>query len=142
MTLMARYPDNYFDLAVVDPPYGININMNMGIRKGKAKKHDNKKWDSCIPDQSYFNELLRVSSNQIIWGGNYFGLPKHRCFIVWDKGESMYGRDFAECEMAWTSFDKSAKIFKLNPNQHDRIHPTQKPIKLYKWIISEFAGGG
>lgn len=142
MDFMAGLPDKAFDLAIVDPPYGISINMNMGRRKGKREKHKNKDWDSDIPDDSYFDEIFRVTKNQIIWGGNYFPLSVHRCFIVWDKAESMYGRDFAECELAWTSFDQSARIFKMCPNQSDRIHPTQKPIKLYRWLLKKYANPG
>ena len=144
MLLMARYPDNYFDLAIVDPPYGIkassgastNGSMRKKIASGKIKGGN---WDDSIPSKEYFNELFRVSKNQIIWGGNYFPLPTNKCFLIWDKGESIYNRDFAECEMAWASFDKCARIYKLNPNQLDRIHPTQKPISLYKWILDRFA---
>ena len=147
MELMARYPENYFDLAIVDPPYGIkassgastNGTMRKKIASGEIKGGD---WDNATPDLSYFKELMRVSKNQIIWGGNYFDLPPSKCFLIWDKGESIYGRDFAECEMAWASFDKCARIYKLFPNQADRIHPTQKPIGLYKWILDRFAKQG
>lgn len=142
MTLMARYPDKYFDLALVDPEYGFGVNMNMGRRKGKAKKHVDKDWDKQPPKQEYFQELFRVSKNQIIWGGNYFGLPPNKCFIVWDKGETMYGRDFAEAEYAWASFDESSRIFKRNPNQLDRIHPTQKPVALYNYLLKHYAKEG
>lgn len=139
MDLMREFPDKYFDLAIVDPEYGINVtSMNMGGRK-TVKPDKTKKWDSKIPDQCYFDELFRVSKNQVIFGGNYFPLPVNKCFFIWDKGESMYGRDFAECEQAWCSFDKPAKIYKLNPNQLDRFHPTQKPVKLYYKILSLFA---
>ena len=147
MLLMARYPDNYFDLAIVDPPYGIkassgastNRTMRKKIASGEIKGGD---WDNTTPDETYFKELMRVSKNQIIWGGNYFDLPSSKCFLIWDKGESIYGRDFAECEMAWASFDKCARIYKLFPNQADRIHPTQKPIGLYKWILDRFSKDG
>lgn len=138
---MKKFPDKYFDLAIVDPPYGFGVNMNMGRRKGKAKKHEDKKWD-VAPDEQYFDELFRVSENQIIWGGNYFDLSPNKCFIIWDKGESIYGRDFAECEYAWASFNESSRIYKKNPNQLDRIHPTQKPIALYKWLLKNYGNGG
>lgn len=138
---MKEYPDKYFDLAIVDPPYGFGVNMNMGRRKGKAKKHEDKQWD-IAPDDQYFNELFRVSKDQIIWGGNYFDLSPNKCFIIWDKGESIYERDFAECEYAWASFDQSSRIFKKNPNQLDRIHPTQKPVALYKWLLKNYAKPG
>ena len=141
MTFMATLPDKAFDLAIVDPPYGIGVNsMNMGSRK--TVKPDSRSWDDAPPPQEYFVELMRVSAEQIIWGGNYFPLRPSRCFVIWDKGESMYGRDFAECELAWVSFDKSARIYKQNPNQIDRIHPTQKPVKLYKWILTNYAKPG
>jgi site-specific DNA-methyltransferase (adenine-specific) len=142
MELMARYPDKHFDLACVDPPYGIAVNsMNMGSRK--TIKPDSRKWDDSIPDDNYFNELIRISKNQIIWGGNYFpSIWPARGFIVWDKGESMYGRSFAECEMAWSSYDRSARIYKQSPNDLHRIHPTQKPVKLYQWLLANYAKEG
>jgi site-specific DNA-methyltransferase (adenine-specific) len=138
---MKQFPDKYFDLAIVDPPYGINVNqMNMGGRN--TIKPTDKKWDNEIPNQEYFKELFRVSQNQIIWGGNYFPLPPSRCFVIWDKGEMMYGRSFAECEYAWVSMDKPARIYKLNPTQLDRIHPTQKPVALYAWLLNNYAKQG
>jgi site-specific DNA-methyltransferase (adenine-specific) len=139
---MRQFPDKYFELAIVDPPYGIDVtSMNMGGRN-TVKPDQTKIWDKSIPADEYFEELFRVSKNQIIWGGNYFHLPPTRGFIIWDKGEMMYGRSFAECEFAWTSFDASARIYKLNPTQLDRIHPTQKPIKLYKWLLTNYAKQG
>ena len=139
---MKQFPDKYFELAIVDPPYGIDVtSMNMGGRN-TVKPDQTKIWDKSIPADEYFEELFRVSKNQIIWGGNYFHLPPTRGFIIWDKGEMMYGRSFAECEFAWTSFDASARIYKLNPTQLDRIHPTQKPIKLYKWLLTNYAKQG
>ena len=137
---MAKYPDKYFDLAIVDPPYGIGVNsMNMGSRK--TVKPDNKKWDNDIPDKLYFYELFRVSKNQIIWGGNYFGLPASQYFAIWDKGETMYGRDFAEMEYAWIR-NGGTRIYKKSPNQLKRIHPTQKPVALYKWLLTNYAKQG
>jgi site-specific DNA-methyltransferase (adenine-specific) len=142
MEYMKSLPDNAFDLAIVDPPYGIDVtSMNMGGRK-TIKPDKTKSWDNAIPNQDYFDELNRVSKNQIIWGGNYFPLPPTRCWLMWDKGESMYGRDFAEAEMAWTNFDKVVRLYKQNPNQLDRIHPTQKPIKLYEWLLTNYAKQG
>jgi site-specific DNA-methyltransferase (adenine-specific) len=139
MELMARYPDKYFDLAIVDPPYGIDRNnMNMG---NSVFNKDNKKWDNSIPSDEYFKELFRVSKNQIIWGGNYFDLPPSQYFAIWDKGETMYGRDFAECEYAWVS-KGGTRIYKKNPNQPERIHPTQKPVALYKWLLDKYAKQG
>jgi site-specific DNA-methyltransferase (adenine-specific) len=141
MELMARYPDNYFDLAIVDPPYGINITSEcMGGRK-TIKPNKTKTWDSETPTKNYFDELFRVSKNQIIWGGNYFELPVSRYFSIWDKGDTMYGRDFAECEFAWVR-SGGTRIYKLNPNQLERIHPTQKPVALYKWLLDKYAKDG
>lgn len=147
MELMARYPDNYYELSICDPPYGINASrMTMG--KGSAndkKKHDtSKKWDLEIPNQEYFKELFRVSKHQIIWGGNYFGLPPTRCYLLWDKLD--YNSDFASHEMAWTSFNKNVKCFKRArgaENDHrGKIHPTQKPVKLYEWLLLNYAKEG
>lgn len=101
---MKRYGDKHFDLAIVDPPYGININMNMGRKKGDPIKHAKKDWDKVIPNDAYFKELLRISKNQIIWGGNYFPLPLTKSWIFWDKEVSV-GVDFADGELAWTSFN-------------------------------------
>lgn len=130
MALMARYPDNYFELALVDPEYGIGA-PQMQRGNSKIKPDKNKLWDNKTPDKKYFAELFRVSKNQIIWGGNYFNLPCSQYFAIWDKGETMYGRDFAECEYAWVS-KGGTRIYKTSPNQSDRIHVTQKPVKLYK----------
>ncbi len=139
MELMARYPDKYFDLAIVDPPYGIDRNgMNMG---NSVFNKDDKKWDKNTPNDEYFKELFRVSKNQIIWGGNYFDLPPSQYFAIWDKGETMYGRDFAECEFAWVR-NGGTRIYKKSPNQPDRIHPTQKPTQLYRWILDKYAKQG
>ena len=136
---MARYPDKYFDLAIVDPPYGIDRNgMNMG---NSVFNKDDKKWDNSIPTNEYFIELFRVSKNQIIWGGNYFPLPQSQYFAIWDKGETMYGRDFAECEFAWVK-SGGTRIYKKSPKQPERIHPTQKPIALYKWLLHNYAKQG
>jgi site-specific DNA-methyltransferase (adenine-specific) len=141
MLLMARYPDNYFDLAIVDPPYGIGDKFKGG-KSGKMQFNEvvDKGWD-CVPSAEYFIELQRVSKNQIIWGGNYFDLPPTRCFIVWDKCIS---DDFtlAMAELAWTSFDKLAKIFKYSVPKDGKIHPTQKPQKLYKWLLNKYAKEG
>lgn len=141
MELMARYPDNYFDLAIVDPPYGIDVTkMNMGSRK-RAEQDKKKNWDNAVPDQDYFKELFRVSKNQIIWGGNYFDLPCSQYFCIWDKGETMYGRDFAEAEYAWVR-KGGTRIYKKSPNQLDRIHPTQKHVSLYEFCIMNYAKEG
>lgn len=142
MDYMATLPDKAFDLAIVDPPYGINVTaMHMGSRK-TVKPNKEKSWDCEVPKQEYFSMLKRVSYEQIIWGGNYFNMPPTRCWLIWDKGESMYGRDFSEAEMAWTSMNKVVRLFKHNPNQLDRFHPTQKPVKLYEWLLINYAKPG
>jgi site-specific DNA-methyltransferase (adenine-specific) len=145
MELMARYEDNYFDLAIVDPPYGIGDKFKGG-KTGKMNFNEvvNKGWDIKPPTKEYFKELFRVSKNQIIWGGNYFldNLQSSRCFIVWDKKIS---QDFslAMCELAWTSFDKLAKIYRLSvPKVGGKIHPTQKPAALYEWLLMNYAKDG
>ena len=147
MELMARYPDNYFDLAIVDPPYGIDLaNMNMGIgntpkaSKAKNRKWKPKDWDSAIPSDEYFKELFRVSKNQIIWGGNYFNLGICNKFIIWDK-EIPEGLSFSDCEYAWTSFSGANKIFRYSAylNKSEKFHPTQKPPQLYKWLVDKYA---
>jgi len=139
MEFMKQLPDKYYDLAIVDPPYGIDRNgMNMG---NSVFNKDDKKWDKEAPTPEYFEELFRISNNQIIWGGNYFELPPSQYFSIWDKGETMYGRDFAECEYAWVR-SGGTRIYKMSPNQPTRIHPTQKPVALYKWIIKNYAKTG
>jgi site-specific DNA-methyltransferase (adenine-specific) len=152
VTALKRFNDNHFDLAIVDPPYGIDINnQSQGKGGGVAKKieYTKKDWDKQAPDIDYFNELIRVSKNQIIWGANHFieKIPYNAsCWIVWNKenGET----DFADCELAWTSFETAVRIFKwkwagmLQQNMKDkeqRIHPTQKPVALYQWILDKYA---
>lgn len=139
---MQQFPDKYFELAIVDPPYGIGINVNMGRRKGDKKSNYHKFAgnDSTIPNEYYFNELFRVSKNQIIWGGNYMTdfLRPSSCWLLWDKGFSQEVT-FAQFEMAWTSFNSSAKKYDKSPNQLNRIHPTQKPISLYRWLLQNYA---
>jgi len=164
MLLMGRYPDNYFDLAIVDVPYGLgeaagknasrNKGFGSGVNKSKkvclSKDYGNKSWDEKAPDKSYFIELKRISKNQIIWGANHFiqNIPNANSpgWIVWDKdnGDS----DFADCELAYSSFDKAVRKVKIRWNgmlQHDmknkeiRIHETQKPVKLYEWIFAKYA---
>lgn len=150
MDLMSKYPDNYFDFAVVDPPYGLDLaNMNMGAGKSKkASKIQNRKWkpkdwDKEVPTILYFTELFRVSKNQIIWGGNYFDLPPCKNYIIWDK-QIPNGLSFADCEMAWTSYDKAPKMFRYSAylDKQSKFHPTQKPIKLYDWIFKNYATEG
>jgi len=154
MELMARYPDKYFDLAIVDPPYGIGINkQSQGKGGGVAKKinYTKKEWDSAIPSAEYFEELKRISKNQIVWGGNYFvdNLENSPCWVVWDKENG--DTDFADCELAWTSFKTSVRKIKWKwagmlqqdmKNKENRIHPTQKPVKLYEWLLMNYAKEG
>ena len=146
MELMKRYPDNYFDLAIVDPPYGIGIDgQKKSINKNpkhNRKEHTQKNWDNAIPNEDYFNELKRVSKNQIIWGGNYFTefLKPTKAWIFWYKGQ----RDLtmSDGEMAWTSFETVTRQFELNRASliaQNTFHPTEKPYKLYKWILDKFA---
>lgn len=151
MDIMKEYPDKYFDLAVVDPPYGINIAdklANGWVSKAGGVKHKSKEWDLYLPTEDYFNELFRISKNQIIWGANYFMSVIKKdspCWIFWDKnnGDSL----FADGEMAWTSFDTPIRLAKIHwcgsaaihETGQNKIHPTQKPIKLYDWCIKKYA---
>jgi site-specific DNA-methyltransferase (adenine-specific) len=149
MLLMARYPDNYFDLAIVDPPYGLDVFKNIKETKNKIKnRFISGLWNDNYPSELYFQELFRVSKNQIIWGGNYFNLPPTRCYIFWDKMVQV--ENFADGELAWTSFDKNTKQFRyawgglsdgvLGRNKKEKsIHPTQKPVALYKWLLDKYA---
>ena len=141
---MRQFPDKYFDLAIVDPPYGININNNMGRRKGDAKSNYPKAyWDSKPPDESYFDELFRISKAQIIWGGgNYFKLPACKCFIVWRKPQISENVSFSMLEYAWTSLNSTSKEWVGMSNEADRIHATQKPVALYEWILNRYAKDG
>ena len=145
MQLMSRYPDGYFDLAIVDPPYNIggdSLHSNRKLKdagklKNRAINKFNTKWDNIAPTNEYFNELKRVSKNWIIWGGNYFLLGRIRCFIAWDKCQPW--ENFSQVELAYTSFDKPSSIFKFDNRTSDKIHPTQKPIALYKWLLHKYA---
>jgi site-specific DNA-methyltransferase (adenine-specific) len=161
MQLMARYEDNHFDLAIVDPPYGIGmpkqsnlkgykgreslnerleknrLNGGSGKLKNRILNTSNCNWDNAIPTNEYFNELKRVSKNQIIWGGNYFPLSPSRCIICWDKCQPW--ENFSQIELAWTSFDMPAQIFKFDNRTGGKIHPTQKPQQLYKWLLDKYA---
>lgn len=171
---MSRYPDKYFDLAVVDPPYGINApNMNMGTNKSRNKagqypsistasklkgrlnsgggelknrllNTSNIDWDNEVPTNEYFEELKRISKNQIIWGGNYFHLPPTRGIIIWNKNQPW--DNFSQAEIAWSSFDCPAKLFTYSnrggANLETKIHPTQKPIYLYDYCFKYFGFKG
>lgn len=156
---MKRFPDKYFEVAIVDPPYGINApNMAMGTNKSRSKNgypaestasrlkrsKGAGQWDSEPPREDYFKELFRVSKNQIIWGGNYFRLPPTKCFVVWDKVQPWEA--FSQVEMAWTSYDLPAKLFRYSntggANTERKIHPTQKPIALYEYLLQTFKING
>lgn len=155
---MKQIPDKWADLAIVDPPYGIGYDVEIakangtkyGSAKAKKRTYNSKGWDSCIPSQEYFKELFRISSNQIIWGGNYFTehLIPTKGWVVWDK--NMNGQ-FGDGELAWTSFEKPLKIYEFTWNgmlqgnmkeKEERMHPTQKPVQLYKWLLKNYAKPG
>jgi site-specific DNA-methyltransferase (adenine-specific) len=153
MELMRSFPDKHFDLAVVDPPYGIDGTVEIGFgdtKSGRVKrpsKWGQKEWDKERPTKAYFDELKRVSKNQIIFGGNYFAdlLEPSRCWIVWDKMQRV---NQADAELAWTSFTNSVRVYQYhcsklqgfqNPN---RFHPTEKPIQLYDWIFKNYLPNG
>jgi site-specific DNA-methyltransferase (adenine-specific) len=156
MLMMARYPDDYFDVAIVDPPYGIGESSNDNKSRsklGKSKDYGCKKWDNNAPNKEYFKELKRVSKNQIIWGANHFieNIPKANssCWVVWNKENG--ANDFADCELAYCSFNTAVRKVDLRWHgmlQHDmknkefRIHPTQKPVKLYEWQLMNYAKEG
>jgi len=162
MELMKRYPDNYFELAICDPPYGIGFDGNTTV-KGKAGKantfsnkqhHKKKGWDSERPSKEYFTELQRVSRNQIIWGGNYFAdlLPAKKGWVYWDKKiTSVNNTNYSDGELSWTSFDCVLRKFTYdwigfgylnNPQKEKKIHPTQKPVALYEWLLKNYAKEG
>ena len=147
MDVMARYPDNYFDLACVDPPYGIGVNHNMGRRKGqKHSGYAPAVWDSQPPNPEYFDLLHRKAKKLIVWGANHFidNFPfmcNSPCWLMWDKGFSDEVT-FAQFELAWTNFDTTCKKYDKSPNDKNRIHPTQKPIKLYEWLLTNYAEKG
>lgn len=141
MELMSRYPDNHFDLAIVDPPYGIEVQ-----KQGKfGNKKDCKEWDNKRPDVLYFFELMRVSRNQVVWGGNYFTdmLLPTRCYLIWDKQNG--SNDMADAELAWSSFKTSVRMYRghifkeIGCTNYKSIHPTQKPVKLYEWLLMNYA---
>ncbi len=148
MKLMARYPDNHFDLSICDPPYGIDVNMNAGKKKGEKDRYKKKKWDKGIPDEIYFNELQRVSKNQIMWGCNYFnGYLWSAGRISWFKNNGA-GNDFSDCELAMHTFNNRVTNVSVQwsgfispPKERGikRIHPTQKPITLYEWLFKNYS---
>jgi site-specific DNA-methyltransferase (adenine-specific) len=156
MEFMQGLPDKAFDLAIIDPPYGIGEDGLKNHSRGKlakSKKYTPKNWDSLAPDKEFFIELLRVSKNVIIWGANHFieNIPNQNssCWIVWDKQNG--DNDFADCELAWTNFKSSVRRFEFRwagmlqgdmKNKEVRIHPTQKPVALYKWLLDKYAKPG
>jgi len=137
MEYMQTLPDKYFDLSIIDTPYGLERFKHGG---SVINKYGNEHgiWNNVKPDKKYFDELFRISKNQIIWGANNFELPTSEYFIIWDKQNS-FDLSFAMCEMAWTNIKKPAKIFYYNSMQLDRIHPTQKPVALYRWLLQNYA---
>jgi len=144
MDWMKDKPDNYYNLCITDPPYGLgNRLVDGGHKKNPMEKYrkdyDSKKWDE-VPEQIYFEELKRISKNQIIWGGNYFDLPPTRGIICWDKEQFM--PTFSRWEMGWTSFDSPSKLIRLRVQNPERFHPTQKPVALYKWLLQNYAKEG
>ncbi len=154
MEAMKDIPDKYFELAIVDPPYGINVSKtgNVGGEKlAKVKNYGVKDWDKSPPNKEYFEEMIRISKNQIVWGANHFisKIPiDSSCWLVWDKNNS---GNFADCELAWTSFKTTVRKFEYTwngmlqgdmKNKENRIHPTQKPIALYEWLLNNYAKQG
>jgi len=142
MEYMATVPDKYFDLCLVDPPYGIGMDGN---NNWSGSKHEAKDWDNDAPSIEYFNELMRISKNQIVWGANHFisRMPfDSKCWLIWDKKND--GFSFADGEMAWTSFDTAVRFFRYHRGQQTdkRIHPTQKPVALYQWLLTNYAKKG
>ena len=140
---MKKIQDNEFDLAIVDPPYGINITKQSGWET--FKKSNKKNWDNNVPNLIYFNQLIRVSKNQIIWGGNYFidNLKNTNCCLIWDKMNGT--NDMSDFELAWTSFDSPNRKFSMHhfsKGYYKKIHITQKPIKLYKWLLKNYTKQG
>jgi len=142
MDLMRRYPDKHFDLAIVDPPYGIGDALVAGTWSVKYQAKG-AAWD-VKPTGDYFRELFRVSKNWIIWGANYYSehLPSTRGFVVWHKPNMEGMHTMANCELAWTSFDRNAKMVSITRPNEDRIHVCQKPVKLYEWLLTNYAKPG
>ena len=144
MQLMARYEGNHFDLAIVDPPYGLGDKTTKGgCDRNSQVKFKEHSWDNEIPTDEYFKQLFRVSKKQIIWGGNYFPyIWKKGCrgLITWDK--MVYIPTMSQIEYAWYSEDRLPKLVKINNNDSNRTHPTQKPVKLYEWLLMNYAKEG
>lgn len=144
MEFMQSIPDKHYDLAIVDPPYGLGKRTtDGGGTNSQIKFMDDIRrtnWDDNAPSIEYFEQLFRVSKNQIIWGGNYFDLPPTRTIVCWEKMVAI--PTMSQIEIAWTSFDSPARIVKINNTDKDRFHPTQKPVKLYRWLLKEYAKQG
>ena len=141
LEFMRTLPDKSFTLAIADPPYGLDKSSTQGagkLRNRQLNQGDIHRWDKA-PSQEFFDELFRVSENQIIWGGNYFDLPPTRCIVCWDKCQPW--QNFSQVEMAWTSFDYPAKLFRFDNRTKGKIHPTQKPVELYTYLLKTFTGG-
>jgi site-specific DNA-methyltransferase (adenine-specific) len=140
MDLLPMWQDQAFDLAIVDPPYGLNIAKEKPRISGRWN-YTPKQWDAKPPEDTFFDAIRRVSANAIVWGGNYFPLPPARCWLVWDKQQPV--ENFADAEMAWTSFDEVVRIFRFSfALNRDKFHVTQKPVALYKWILTNYAKPG
>ena len=164
MEFMKDIPDKFYDLAIVDPPYGIGqpkqsnlkgyngrksleerlqknrLNTGSGKLRDRILNTSNCEWDNQTPNSEYFEQLFRINEKQIIFGGNYFPLPPTRCVICWDKIQPW--ENFSQIEIAWTSFDSPAQLYRFDNRTGDKIHPTQKPIDVYKWILSKYAKQG
>jgi site-specific DNA-methyltransferase (adenine-specific) len=149
MQLMARYPDKYFDLAIVDPPYGLGLatvsvpsKKNTNSQQKFYKDLKNKMWDNSTPNKEYFDQLKRISKNQIVWGGNYMAehLGNTKCILIWDK--MTYIPTMSQFEFAFCSMNKHPQLIKINSNDINRLHPTQKPVALYKWLLDKYAKQG
>ncbi len=142
MEVMKTFKDKQFDLVIADPPYGMPKDSTNGRGKLKNRvlnKGRVERWDKA-PTTAYFEELFRISTNQIIWGGNYFDLPPTRGIICWDKMQPW--ENFSQIEYAWTSFNTPAKLYRFDNRTGDKIHPTQKPVQLYKWLLKNYAKEG
>jgi len=148
---MAGFASNHFDLAIVDPPYGLGIdgqkeNLENKNPKHNRKYHENRGWDDCIPTVQYFNELFRISKNQVVWGANYFVehlFKGSKGWVVWYKGQE--GLTMSDAELAFTSFDSPTRVVRINRVEllkEKTIHPTQKPVKLYRWLLQNYAEAG
>lgn len=155
LKVMKTFKDNEFDLAITDPPYGIKIGgkkgkVGGGSVRGRTKSYGIQDWDNSIPTKGYFDEIFRISKNQIIWGGNYYldYLPATRCMLVWYKRDGLPIRTFADCEVAWTSFNKNSMVFNcrwdgfIRDSREPKSHPTQKALEVMKWCVSEFSNEG